>query len=284
MTRRSRSTLKNFFRHGALPSANQFADFIDSTVNQVEDGFDKTAKEGIKISSRGECDSLISFFRESAFREDYADQPVWTISYDGKEDKLLFKKVGQAEDAPPVLSLSPKGKVGINRKDPEYALDVSGTVSSAGRIGIPTKNKRVPADGKWHDITEPITGCNAFEVMAGVGKKNSGKYALIHAIAMNAYNPGILSNLFKRKNRIKSQHAYYSDRGDRLDLRWETVSNNDRAYKLRLRSRCSYYDDKGQEKDEVYVSYYITRLWFDPVMERCLASARSNERSGGSDA
>lgn len=278
MTQRRRSTLKHFFRQGALPSADQFGDFIDSTVNQVDDGFEKTAKEGIKISSLAEFENLISFFRESR-----PEQALWTIGYDGKQDKLLFKKLGQAEDdVPPVLSLSPDGKVGINRKDPDHALDVDGTLSAKGRIGVASGDLRVPADGGWHDITETLTGCHAFEVMAGVGKAGSGKYALMHAVAMNAFNPsGALFNFFRRKNPIKCQHAYYSDRNFRLHLRWKTVGS-DRTYKLQLRSGCRYYDES--EKEEVYVSYYLTKLWFDAGMEKCVSAAGKDDKSGGSGA
>ena len=37
MARKGRDTLKLFFQRGALPSADHFGDFIDSTVNQVDD-------------------------------------------------------------------------------------------------------------------------------------------------------------------------------------------------------------------------------------------------------
>ena len=270
MAKRRRSTLKHFFRQGALPSAEQFGDFIDSTVNQVDDGFDKTPEHGFEISSLGTHDSLISFFRESR-----SERALWTIGYDEQRDKLLFKKLDQSERPHTVLALSPDGKVGINRKDPEQVLDVAGAVRSEGRIGVAPDERTVLADGKWHDITEPLTGCHALEIIAGVGKQKTGRYALMHAIALNAYNPtGLFFNFFKRKNRINCQHAYYSARGNKLQLRW---AGPGREYRLQLRSRCNYGEG-------VYVRYYVTKLWFDAGMEECVPGAQTRDRADAADA
>lgn len=264
MPRRRRSTLKHFFRKGALPSADQFGDLIDSMVNQVDDGFDKSESNGLEISTLGAHDSLISFFRRSR-----SQRALWTIGYDEDRDKLLFKKL---DDQPgTVLSLSPEGKVGINRKDPLHQLDVDGFIRAKGRIGVAASERAVAADGRWHDITETLTGCHALEVIAGVGKRKTGRYALLHAIAMNAYNPtGWLFNLLKRKNRIRCHHAYYNARVDKLQLRWD---GRERNYRLQLRTRCHYGDG-------VVVRYFVTRLWADAGMESCLLGDDAAEPSG----
>jgi hypothetical protein len=267
MTRKRRSTLKRFFEQGALPTAEHFRDFIDSTVNQVDDGFDKDAKDGLRIASIKPHDALISFFRESRLFE----HALWTVSYDGDRDKLLFKRLDEKDQAQTVLSLSPDGKVGINRKDPECPLDVEGAIRTAGRIGtvpeVPARDDNderpgppVRANGRWHDITGPLTGCHAFEVMAGAGRPNAGgRWALMHATALNVHNPrGLLFNFLNRKNPIKCQHAYYSARGFKLQLRWARWDDG-KSYSLQLRSRCDY-------GGEVYIRHYVTRLWFDQMM------------------
>lgn len=269
MARKGRDTLKLFFQRGALPSADHFGDFIDSTVNQVDDGFKKTAENGLEISSLGAFDSLISFFRESR-----SAQALWAIGYDEERDKLLFRKLDDSGQPLTVLSLAPDGKVGINRKEPAHELDVDGFVSAKGRIGVASADLAVPADGRWHDITETLTGCNALEVIAGVGKLKTGRYAMLHGIAMNVYNPaGMLFNLFRRKNRIRSQHAYYSSRRDRLQLRWK---GHNREYTLQLRSGC----DLGEG---CFVRYFITRLWSDAEMAGCSAAPGGSGRSGMKD-
>ncbi|MCP4285378.1 MAG: hypothetical protein GY792_13135 [Gammaproteobacteria bacterium] len=269
MARKGRDTLKLFFQRGAMPSADHFGDFIDSTVNQVDDGFKKTAENGLEISSLGAFDTLISFFRESR-----SEQTLWSIGYDEERDKLLFRKLDDSEQAHTVLSLAPDGKVGINRKDPQHELDVDGFVSAKGRIGAASADLAVPADGEWHNITETLTGCHALEVIAGVGKPGTGRYALVHGIAMNAYNPaGLLFNLFKRKNRIRCQNAYYSSRRDRLQLRWE---GREREYRLQLRSHCDYGEG-------CFARYYITRLWFDAEMVGSSPLPGGKDRSGVPD-
>ena len=179
MARKGRDTLKLFFQRGALPSADHFGDFIDSTVNQVDDGFKKTAEHGLEISSLGTFDSLISFFRENR-----SPQALWSIGYDEERDKLLFRKLDDAGQPLTVLSLTPDGKVGVNRQDPVHELDVDGFVSAKGRIGTASAELAVPADGRWHDVTETLTGCHALEVIAGVGKPKTGRYAMLHGVAM----------------------------------------------------------------------------------------------------
>jgi len=263
MAKRNRSTLKNYFRKGKLPSEDHFGDLIDSTLNTVDEGFDKSREHGFEISSLGDYDSLISFFRSSDPKD-----PRWTISYDGRQDDtLLFKKHGEHGEQYPVLSLAmemrtgtdaaemPAARVGINTKDPQYTLDVGGVIRAEGRIGNWTKQNVVPADGRWHKITEALDGCHAFEVVAGAGRKATGKYALMHAVVLNAYNPkGLLTRFLKK--RIRYSHAYYQSRGNKLKLRW--VGSN-RGYFLELRSNCDY-------GDAIQIQYHVTQLWFDNRM------------------
>ncbi len=249
MAKRNRSTLKNYFSPGSLPSHEQFGDLIDSTLNTIDEGFDKSAENGLEVSQIGQHDSLISFCRSHSPK-----QPVWTIKYDGDHDQLLFHNQ-QGED---VLALAPGGCVGVNKKDPDHALDVAGAVKAHGRIGAYLEG-HVPADGQWHPIAENLRGCQAFEVMAGAGRKNSGKYALLHAIAINTFNPkGWFFNFFNRKKRIRATQAYYRARSDKLKLRWTQM---EQGYQLDIRSNSQY----GLE---TLIRYQISRLWFDDYMEQ----------------
>lgn len=253
MAKKNRSTLKRYFSEGALPSADQFADLIDSALNTIDEGFDKTPENGFEISLIGDHDRLISFFRNQAGR-----QAVWSISYDKANDRLLFIRPREEGEAVRVVAFDPRGRLGINKSDPQWSLDVAGVVASEGRIGAnPNKQKSVPADGAWHDITDPLSGCQAFEVMAGAGNKGSGMYALMQAVALNAFNPkGPLFNFFRRKNRIKYNQAYYLSRGHKIKLRWHGTTDH---YTLQLRTNCDYGDG-------IMVRYYLTRLWFDEAM------------------
>ncbi len=274
MAKQNRSTLKGFFENGRLPSGDQFGDLIDSALNPIDEGFDKTEKNGFEISLIGTHKRLISFFKAGE-----QEQAVWTIEYDEQRDRLLIRQPeyerekGAATGAdaesesgskekivtPAAMTLSGAGPVGIGNPDPVHELDVGGVVASQGRIGARPGNwKEVIADGEWKDIAGPLKGCHAYEVIAGVGgKKGSGKYALTRAIAMNSHNPRSWPfDFFKFKKRIKCQHTYYGSRGNRIKMRWDT---QEEGYYLQVKTACRIDDD-------VKISCYLTQLWFDPEM------------------
>lgn len=263
---RNRSTLKQFFADGALPSAAQFADLIDSTINQIDEGFDKTPAEGLKISSLGTHSELVSFYRGVG-----SEHAIWTVSHDGATDDLLFGSGCETASAP-VLVLSrneARGRIGVNTTKPRAALDVAGTVRAEGRIGVTPSGKAARADGKWHDITDDLEGCHAFEVIAGVGKPGTGRYALLHAIAMNTFNPsGFMAWLTGRK-RIRTQHAFFQCSCSKLQLRW---FGKGRRYRLQVRSRCVFEGD-------VWIRYYLTRLWFDAAMARSAMPPEEDDKA-----
>lgn len=253
MAKKNRSTLKRYFHEGALPSEDQFGDLIDSSLNTIDEGFDKTPENGFEISLVGDHARLISFFKSSADKD-----AVWTINYDKEQDRLLIKKPGTDVETAPVMSFTGVGNVGVNKINPAYTLDVEGVIASHGRIGAnPTQQKTVAADGQWHNITGALNGCQALEVMAGVGDKGTGKYALMRAVALNTFNPkGYLFNFLNLKKRIKYQQSYYLSRANRIKLRWFGEGQD---YYLQMRTSCVY--DEG-----VQIRYFITKLWFDEDM------------------
>ncbi|MGY6633416.1 MAG: hypothetical protein ACXIU8_06675 [Alkalilacustris sp.] len=278
MSKQDRTTLKSFFRGGALPTAEHYRDLIDSAVNQVDDGFDKTTTDGMKLASVGSSLRLMSFYQGLGTRE-----PSWTIEHGQAPGRLHLRQAAgvdsPAADPPKpqagaaALTLTRDGRTGLGCEDPAWRLDVAGTARMAGRIGVASAGMpHVPADGRWHDITPAITGCQAFEVMAGTGgDRAQGRYALLHAVAMNAFHPrnAILNWLFGRR-RIRSQTAVYGSYADRLQLRW-VASEPRHHFKLQLRSAAHYGDGK-------IVRYYLTRLWFDSLMD----GARGGpDRDGG---
>ncbi len=241
MPLQNRKSLKGYFRKGQLPSEGHFHDLIDSTINKVDDGMSKTMEDGLMLSPIGESRKLISFYKKI---EDKS--PVWRMEVDENDAALRFtNKVGDG-----VLNVCEDGKVGINKENPEADLHVNGTVSMSGRQGNAYKGK-VPADGKWHKIVENINGCQVLEVVAGVGKKKTGKYALIHAIAMSAYG--------KSKNKIRKTDARYGIRGNKIKLRW---TGSTYKYSLEIKTRSNYGDN-------VALCYNIQKLWQDQFMDDC---------------
>ncbi|HEY8402140.1 MAG TPA: adhesin, partial [Cytophagaceae bacterium] len=147
-----------------------------------------------------------------------------------------------------ILTLTNSGKVGINNNNPEFELDVKGAVAMSGRIGNAYQGK-VLADGKWHPILTDLNGCHAFEIVAGIGKKKTGRYALIHAFALSTFG--------KSKSKIDIRQAYYGVRSNRIELKWTGTTY---SYNLEMRTRNTY-------DGEFYIQYYISKLWFDQFMD-----------------
>ncbi|MCY4181049.1 MAG: hypothetical protein OXD48_12405, partial [Litoreibacter sp.] len=176
---------------------------------------------------------------------------------------------GQTAGRSDGLTLDARGRVGVGEQTPDWPLDVAGVIRSHGRIGLHSENiPCVAADGRWKDITQPMTGCQKFEVVAGVGgPEGEGRYSMLHAIAMNAYNPrNRLMNWFFKRRSIRAQTAMYGSYADRLRLKWEPVDRKKRQYKLRIRTNAKFSGD-------AQIRYTLTRLWFDTAM--------SGSRPGG---
>lgn len=281
MTKRNRKTLTDNFADGTLPTQEAFGDLIDSMVNIVDDGFDKSALNGMKVAQLGNSGKLISFYDEITVKA-----PIWSIAfsmsgYGGGAESHKNLNVFYGSDNATGLTLASvaesvsaeektgteKIRVGINKNSPEYELDVSGVIASDGRIGREGgKESEVLADGEWHPILTGLDGCQAFEVMAGVGKPRSGRYALVHAFALSTFN--------SKKSNITYHQAHYSSRCDQIDLRWVGEAHN---YSLEMRTRCSFAQN---DTEEIYIRYYTTQLWFDPFMVRCAKKDSSSSQSG----
>ncbi len=113
MAKRDRNTLKQYFQAGKKPTEEQFADWIDSTLNQEDD----------KI----------------AVRRDGDNKPVGGIA------------IGTSyapDQNPPQDGLIVEGKVGIGNASPEKSLDVTGDVKISGGLTI-GDSEVISASGEW---------------------------------------------------------------------------------------------------------------------------------------
>lgn len=282
MNRRNRETLRSYFGAGEMPTSEHFGELIDSMLNMSDEGFAKSAENGLEVSTPVGYDALVSFYRDQS-----AKSVRWSMSYGGENDQLQFHAGGvrASRGKAPVLGLQwaaaatggggggggaslprdAQARVGINTANPRHTLEVAGVVGSEGRTGTsPTAPaETLLADGNWHDLTGTLDGCRGFEVVAGVGQRGSGRFAMMHAIAMNTYNPpaGWLDILLRR-NRIRCQHAWFGKRCDRLELRWSGSHGSHAAYRLQIRSRCDYGPN-------VRIQAHLTQLWFDETMKGC---------------
>lgn len=262
MAKTNRKNLKDRFKNGRMPSESDFADLIDSMINALDEGYEKTAEDGLKVTQLMGSGRLMSFYENLA-----VDRPQWYFQLGARKEGQTSLHISspQVNEGQSVVSMHCTNAdennaesqttvaVGINQKNPDCELDVNGVVAMSGRRGV-RGSLPVPADGQWHNITEELAGCQAFEIMAGVGGQDSeGHYALTHAFAMN---------VFGGKGSIDYRQAYFSGRCERIELRWQNAETKF-AYTLQMRVKCAY-------KTGVWIRYHITQLWFDTQMVESL--------------
>jgi hypothetical protein len=276
VAKQNRETLKRFFSAGKLPSEEHFADLVDSTLNTIDEGFDKSERFGFEITPQNSAEkgnngaeNLISFFRRLTDKS-----PSWSISYHSAKEALQFRHTDGATSAErTVLSLDKTGKVTINEEEfndlergeteagrSAIKLEVGGAIRAPARLGVGlTKESSVPANGEYQPITGKLQGFQALEIVAKVELRDGRRFAIVHAIALNAYNPPWrILNFWNRFKRIKVHQAYSSGPRDRLKLRWETVKDEDNLgvdqYRLAIKSAFRYPGDAK-------IEYHVTRLW-----------------------
>lgn len=276
MKRQSRETLRSYFREGRRPTEDQFSDLIESMLNINDEGFNKTKVDGLRVTSLGDSKALLSFFHPNSTD----NRAEWAVGFGAGRGQLAFRRPSPAdggpevERPPPTVTLDAAGRVGVNVAQPREALDVGGAVRASGRMGEAVD---LIANGQWQALTGPLQGCQMFEVAAGVGQRHTGRFALMHAVALNTFNPIWWDNLFGLKKPVRASHAYYSHLADRLQLRWAPVLRDQRrghgdgaTYQLMIRTRRDYMaqertSGKLQPSDEVRFRAYVTRLWFDDL-------------------
>jgi hypothetical protein len=107
------------------------------------------------------------------------------------------------------------------------------------------------------DVGERGLGC----------RQGEGQYALLHAVALSAFNPPgwflnpFGSNFLHRKNKIRVHQAYFRSRKDKLQLRW---SGAQEGYFLQVRSQRDYGLDENREP--IRILYHVMDLWPFPYM------------------
>lgn len=266
MTKRNRDTLKKRFGDGEMPSSTDFGDLIESTLNIHDDGIMHNERDGLRLTQISANSRVLSLY--GAVEEKSA---VWAFGLDHQRSSLTLdvaRRAGDRDDvgADPdddggghaVLTLlAPDAdgggaRVGINRRAPRCALDVDGVVASRGRAGAEGL-LAAPADAEWHTIGGPYRACTALEVVAGAGKRDTGRYAIMHAFALRT---------FDAKGEFTYHQAHYDSRRHRMQLRWLDDGQTPGLYYLQIRVNCAY--GAG-----TWIRYHLTSLWMDPAMDGC---------------
>lgn len=241
----NRDTLKNYFKNGSRPTASNFSSLIDSMINKADDGISKTRKDGLILAPEGEeSDTVMSFSNKVGDLQG----PNWSIALQqGANPGLGIMQPISPTESETRLFFNKDGNIGVHTQEPKTNFDVHGVLGVESRVGTYVLST-VPADGNWHDIITGLDGCNAFEIMAQVGKEKTGKYALLHANALSTFG--------RSRNRIRKTQAHYGWWWNKLSLRWRGSTYN---YKLQIKTRSNY--GKNQE-----IKFFATRLWDNDIM------------------
>ena len=157
MAKTNRETLKGYFGSGRIPTGRHFEDLVDSMLNIVDDGMNKSAGNGLQLSPLEEKGPVLEFFGNIL-----DESPLWKVVIDRKSGGMCIQK-GDEDEA--ILTLSPDKKIVLQGN-----VELDGWVKATGFVGCYNSGE-VPADGEWHNITgEPedkLPGCRAYRVMAG---------------------------------------------------------------------------------------------------------------------
>ena len=251
MALKNKETLKNYFKKGGVINEKHFVDMIDSSMNKIDDGIDISPDYGLKINPSGIFTRLISFFRKKSQKEpDYSINLNYNnvdgISINDKDDKSVLKVKNN--------------NVGINTNNPNFDLDVNGTIAAKSIIGNFSRGT-VPADGKWHKILENLDGINAFEVLAHAsGSINSGYYSISHIIALSTFGGSRSRNKIKnyKNSNWNGLLSHIFSRTKMIKFRWSGSLHN---YNLEVRTGGDW--NINPETNEPYKIHYNIKKLID---------------------
>lgn len=231
MAKTNRRTLKEYFGKGKKPDSGQFADLIDSMLNIVDDGFNKSAERGLLLSPLDDAGAVMEI------RQNILDgEPAWIISL-GKGGELHIHR-GMDEEA--LLTLSQDGKIVLGTND-KISLEINGTVHADSFIGGYLQGRAL-ANGQWQNIGELDYGCVGYCIEAACGLKGKGRYALAEVTAMHC---------FGKHPYIRSSRSWFGSRFNKIQFRWHSEGLN---CVLQVRTRSDYGED-------VWVHYRVKRMF-----------------------
>lgn len=238
-----REELKNYFRNGQIPTENHFELLINSMINKQDDGFDKDADNGFMVAATGNSKKFLTLYKDVNDLE-----PFFSFEKDeqGKSAMKLNTAAGDDSDDKSFF-FGKEGNMGIGKRcDKDMKMQVDGFVGMSGRTGT-FKSGEEDADGKWKTILEGLDYCNAFEIVARTGKRGTGKFAFLHAIAVATFGHS--------RSRIRKTSAHYGFFWNKINLRWRGTTHN---YKLQIKTNSNYGHNTK-------IFYKITQLWDDEL-------------------
>src|SRR5262245_21974180 len=137
--KRPRAALKTYFAKNAIPTEAQFAQLIDSNLNQREDGFVKNPGDPLSIEATGDD---VGMKKALSFYMSFADaDPAWSVALKPRakpNDASTARAGWSINDAVGNSRLAidaATGNVGIGTVQPGEKLEVTGRIK-AGSLTV----------------------------------------------------------------------------------------------------------------------------------------------------
>lgn len=128
-----RSTLKNYFKNGLIPDESQFAEMIDSGVNTVEDGLQKSVSEPLKVESGMVSQELIHLYKS------FSDPgPSWRINQNPDIGGNVNKEGFSILDSTGAIRMyidKANGNVGIGTTNPTAKMTIHSPENASNPAG-----------------------------------------------------------------------------------------------------------------------------------------------------
>jgi hypothetical protein len=138
MATKNRTDLKSYFVKNAIPTEGNFADLIDSQLNQTQDGVFKPDGEAFSVvAAPGDQKRVLRLYASYP-----ATNPDWMISLHPAQDPANAATTGKSglgitdgAGKPRLFIDAATGQIGLGTNTPQVALDVTGTAQANGFRG-----------------------------------------------------------------------------------------------------------------------------------------------------
>jgi len=143
MANKNRTDLKSYFVKNAIPTEGNFADLIDSQLNQAQDGVFKPDGEALSvIAAPGDQKRALRLYANYP-----ASNPDWVISLNPAQDPANAATTSRpgfgitdGAGRPKLFIDAATGQIGVGTNAPQVALDVAGGARAdtllTGKVGI----------------------------------------------------------------------------------------------------------------------------------------------------
>ena len=138
---RQRTELKGYFRKGAIPTESNFADLIDSGLNQLDDGVFKNPNDPLSIRAVGAEQSLLNFYRLDdqgkdqlswSFKQNPGDRGGFGLAEQGGPPRLFIESGTGNVELGSLLATGDFTGPGADYPRAQFTLSGGGTVSWDG--------------------------------------------------------------------------------------------------------------------------------------------------------